>query len=250
MTTTLIVSAHPEPTSFTMDWARASSTAVTDLGGGLLWSDLYRMDFDPAERAAHFRTDGPFDPLKAQEKAAADDLFPAVVANEITKIRVADRIIMHFPMWWFAPPAMIKGWTDRCLAHGALHDVDTRFDTGMGRGKEVLFCVSTGAEADECGPDGKEGDARLLLWPLAYTFRYCGYAVKDPVLTHGVHGYFEGADKAALQDRLTRVLATQHDIIADWDTRPTLPFNTDTDFDAAGRLRPDAPSHSPFIRRT
>jgi NAD(P)H dehydrogenase (quinone) len=27
-----------------------------------------------------------------------------------------------------------------------------------------------------------------------------------------------------------------------------MPFNADTDFDAEGRLRPDAPSHWPFIR--
>ena len=42
---------------------------------------------------------------------------------------------------------------------------------------------------------GKEGDVHLLLWPLAYTLRYCGMAVHEPVLIHGVHGYFEGAGR-------------------------------------------------------
>lgn len=29
---------------------------------------------------------------------------------------------------------------------------------------------------------GKEGDTNLHLWSLAYTLRYCGFTVKQPVL--------------------------------------------------------------------
>jgi NAD(P)H dehydrogenase (quinone) len=244
----LIVLAHPERRSFCGAWAEASGAAAEAEGDLVLWSDLYGLGFDPAERAAHYdNPPTPFDPLKAQAMAAATGLS-ADVAAEVEKILTADRIVFHFPIWWFAPPAMLKGWCDRTLAHGALHDVERRFDRGLLRGKRALFCVTTGARASEARPDGKEGETRLLLWPLAYTLRYCGMDVAEPVLAHGVHGYHEGARKAELEARLAQVLADQREVIAGLETRPLMPFNADDEFDDEGRLRPEAPSHWPFIR--
>jgi NAD(P)H dehydrogenase (quinone) len=247
--TLLIVLAHPEPSSFTASWARASAEGARAAGAKVLWSDLHAMGFDPVEGPRHYEPqDERFDPLKAHEAAAASGKLPPDAAAEAEKITAADVIVFHFPIWWFGPPAILKGWLDRCLIHGALHDVDHRFDTGHLTGKRALFCVSTGATEAECGPGGKEGDVRLLLWPLAYTMRYCGMDVCEPVLIHGVHGYFEGAEETALQTRLSEALVDQGTLIRDIAQRPTLPFNPDTDFDATGRLRPGAPSHSPFIR--
>jgi len=248
--TVLIVLAHPEPASFTAGWARASADAAAAAGARVLWSDLNAIGFDPVEGPRHYLTPpAPFDPLKAHEAAVASGTVPTDAQVEADKIAAADLIVFHFPIWWFGPPAILKGWLDRCLIHGGLHDVDHRFDTGRLRGKRALFCVTTGASAVECGPDGKEGDVRLLLWPLAYTLRYCGMEVHEPVLLHGVHGYFEGAEKAALEARLSAALEDQARLIREIDRRPLMRFNADTDFDETGRLRPDAPSHSPFIRR-
>jgi len=207
-------------------------------------SDLAATRFDAVERAEHFGLSGRFDPLKAQEAGP----LPDDVALEVAKIEAADRIILHFPLWWFAPPAVIKGWCDRCLVHGRLHSVDARFDQGIGRGKSVLFCASTGASAAECGPSGKEGDSRLLLWPLAYTFRYCGYDVLEPQVLHGVHGYHEGADRERLEDRLGAELRGHEGRIGRWDDLPRMAFPADADFDDAGRLKADRTAQSPFIQ--
>ncbi|NKX43000.1 NAD(P)H-dependent oxidoreductase [Roseibacterium sp. KMU-115] len=249
MRTTLIVLAHPERGSFCGAWAGASAAAAEAAGDRVLWSDLYAMGFQPAEGPGRYVEPlSPFDPLKAQERAAGAGRLPADVAAEVEKIRAADRVIFHFPLWWFAPPAMLKGWCDRALAHGAVHDVDRRFDTGLLRGKRALLCVTTGARASECGPDGKEGETRLLLWPLAYTLRYCGMEVAEPLIVHGVHGYHEGARKAELEARLEGVLDGQAAVLAGLGDRPLLPFNADAEFDGEGRLKREAPSHWPFIR--
>jgi NAD(P)H dehydrogenase (quinone) len=252
MTTTLIVLAHPSRQSFNGAWAEASAAACEAAGHEVLWSDLSAHQFEAVEGARHFGQveTGPFDPLKAHEAAVAAGSLPMDMAAEAEKIRQADQIIFHFPLWWFAPPAVLKGWFDRALVHGDLHTVEERFDTGRCRGKRALFCVTTGAGPAECGPGGKEGDVNLLLWPSAYTLRYLGFDVYVPEVVHGVHGYFEGADEAALQARLRGVLEGQVRLLAELPQRETLRFNADSDFDDAGRLKPAAPSHSHFITGT
>lgn len=247
MPTTLVVVVHPEPTSFTCAWAKASIDAARGLGHDVLVSDLYAQGFDPAERGEHYGIGAGFDPLKAQEQAAASGTLPSGISEEVDKVEAADLVIFHFPIWWFAPPAMLKGWCERALVHGRLHAVDARFDSGPCRGKRALFCVSTGAKAAEIGPDGKEGRLDYLLWPLAYTLRYCGFDVLAPVSCNGVHGYWTGADKAALDSRLGATLDAQRTLLEGIGTHPLWRFNADTDFDAEGRLKPGAPRLWPFI---
>lgn len=249
MTTTLIVLAHPSRQSFNGAWAEASAAACDALGHKVLWSDLSAHKFEAVEGARHFGQDaaGPFDPLKAHEAAVAAGTVPMDMAAEAEKIRQADQIIFHFPLWWFAPPAVLKGWFDRALVHGDLHTVEERFDTGRCRGKRALFCVTTGASAAECGPGGKEGDVNLLLWPSAYTLRYLGFDVYEPEVVHGVHGYFEGAEEAALQARMADVLDKQAGLVAELGERALLRFNADSDFDESGRLKAGVESFSAFI---
>ncbi|WP_103225227.1 NAD(P)H-dependent oxidoreductase [Roseibium marinum] len=250
MTTTLIVLVHPAPTSFNAAWAEATEEACLSLGDEVLRSDLYAMGFNPAEGPAHYppaSVTDPYDVLKTQEAAAKAGRLPADVQCEIDKVRSADRIILHFPVWWFAPPAMLKGWCERVLVNGGMHDTDNRFDAGLFRGKTVLFCATTGSRAAESAHNGKEGDIQMLLWPLAYTFRYLGFDVLRPRLIHGVHGYHKGAAKQTLEQRLQDELKAHRQIIADYENLPGVPFNADDAFEA-GCLRADAPSHSLFIR--
>ena len=247
MTTTLVLSVHPEPKSFTATWAAATLAAARRQGHKVLVSDLYELGFDPADRGSLYTAPfARFDPLKAQEEATMSRSLPLDVAREAGKLIDADLVVMHFPVWWFAPPAMLKGWLDRVLVHGLLHDVDHRFDRGRLRGKRALICATSGATAVEAGPSGLEGDVRLALWPLYMTLRYLGIGVYEPMILHGVHGYHEGEDKAELDDRLTRVLRAQNEVLATLPDRPLLTFNADGDFDAEGRLRPGAPVHWPF----
>ncbi|MBS1302258.1 NAD(P)H-dependent oxidoreductase [Loktanella sp. SALINAS62] len=252
MTTTLIVLAHPDARSFNGVWADATQTACEGLGDTVLRSDLVSMGFDPVERASHYphlTSDTGFDALKAQENSAALNCLPTDVEAEIEKLRRADRVVFHFPIWWFAPPAILKGWFDRVLAHGALHSVDQRFDAGQFRSKKALFCVTTGSKESESAFDGKEGDIQMLLWPAAYTLRYLGFSVAVPEIIHGVHGYNRGKRQEELEDRLAMALDAQVGIMTDFASRPVIPFNADSDFDANGRLQVDRPNHSYFIRK-
>ncbi|GAB2183491.1 NAD(P)H-dependent oxidoreductase [Roseibium sp. LAB1] len=251
MTTTLIVLAHPARTSFNAAWALATEEACRAEGGEVLWSDLYRLGFDPAERPEHYAKEtvtDPYDVLKTQAAACETDKLPGDVASEVEKLHKADRIVFHFPVWWFAPPAMLKGWCERVLANGGLHDTSNRFDTGRFTGKPVLFCVTTGSKASESAHNGKEGDIQMLLWPLAYTLRYLGFSVLVPRIVHGIHGYHKGAAREDLEARLRNEIEHHRKTIASFETLPRITFNADSEFDRAGALLPGATSHSHFIR--
>lgn len=253
MKTTLIVLAHPEVQSFNGAWARMTEQAARDMGHEVLWSDLYAMGFDPVEQASHYGADlgvGAFDVLKAQEAASATASLPSDVAKEIEKVRAADLIVFHFPIWWFGAPAILKGWCDRVLAHGEMHDVETRFDAGQFRGKKTLFCVTTGAKHAECDFNGKEGDLRLVLWPLSYTLRYLGFDVLEHKAIHGVHGYHTGQGELDLQERLAAEIEAHQWTLKGYESRAQVSFNADSDFDDEGRLKPSSPSFSKFIRHT
>ena len=253
MTTTLIVLAHPDRRSFNGAWADATAKASSELGHTVEQSDLVAMNFNPVESVRHYapeRDKGVFDPLKGQEEAAKAGMIPEDVADEIEKLRKADRVVFHFPLWWFAPPAILKGWFDRVLLHGELHDVEQRFDRGLFTGKRALFCVTTGSTEGESSFKGKEGDIAMLLWPVAYTLRYLGFSVLLPKIVHGVHGYHEGVEREKLQMRLKSVLDGQKELITGFDQLPLMEFNNDEDFDEKGTLKPDRPSFSSFIRQT
>ena len=251
MTTTLIVLAHPDRRSFNGAWAEATAEASKALGHTVLWSDLSSMGFDPVESARHYpgySVDQAFDPLKAQEEATEKAALPEDVAAEISKVLAADRIIFHFPLWWFALPAILKGWFDRVFAHGRLHTVDSRFDRGLCKGKKALFCVTTGSSAAESAFNGKEGDVSMLLWPSAYTLHYLGFTVLEPVVVHSVHGYHKGGKLEDLKNRLQDAIHHQRQRVASFDNHQVWQFNSDDDFDEDGRLKQERPAHSCFIR--
>lgn len=247
----LVVLAHPDHRSFNGSWASASASEASRLGHQVLFSDLCALKFDAVESASHYPKhppQQPFDPLKVQESIQSLQALPPQVATEVEKVQAADWIIFHFPLWWFAPPAVLKGWFDRVLVHGMLHTVEQRFDTGLFTGKKALLCVTTGASAAECAFNGKEGDIQMLLWPTAYTLRYLGFSVLDHEVIHGVHGYFEGHEQQQLESRLHAALQQHSEVIGHFDERAELPFNPDTDFNELGQLKQTSPSVSPFIR--
>ncbi len=44
---------------------------------------------------------------------------------EQDKVAAAELLVLQFPLWWYGPPAVLKGWLDRVLTAGfAFGDVD------------------------------------------------------------------------------------------------------------------------------
>jgi NAD(P)H dehydrogenase (quinone) len=174
--------------------------------------------------------------------------LPPDVRKELDDLLWADLVVLQFPLWWFGMPAILKGWMDRVFVYGRLYSSRRRLHSGVCVGKRASLSVTAGASRDACAPDGQEGDTRLILWPIHYALRYVGFTVLEPLIVTDVRGGRAGPDahrqKVHLEDRL-RVHRTAFENI---DARPAIAFNRAEDWDEHGKLRPDAPVHSPFIR--
>lgn len=245
-----IVLAHPESKSFNGQLANISRSKLEAAEWEVTYSDLYADNFDPREGPMHYQQRSDAERFHAQSEQrfnAENDTTPQDVANERDKMLQSDLLIVHFPLWWFGMPAILKGWIDRVFVYGSVYRSQMRYDTGICRGKKMLACITTGANQDSTSFDGREGDSRLHAWPILFCFRYIGFDVLEPVIFHGVGGVaFIEAQENGLSS-IERYIKQWGDTLDNLQSRKVTPFNRDTDFDESKRLTPDAPAYSPFI---
>ena len=178
-----IVLAHPESQSFNGRLAELSHSTLQAEGYEVTLSDLYAQGFDALEGAQHYDELSDKERFHAQTEQrhhAGQGTTPADVAEEVEKLLAADLLVVHYPLWWFGMPAMLKGWMDRVFVYGKVYRSQMRYDAGVCAGKRMIGCITTGASADSCAHDGRESDTRLLAWPLLFPFRYIGFDVLVP----------------------------------------------------------------------
>lgn len=188
----LIVLAHPEPKSFNSALANAAREALEAAGHRVKISDLYAQHFSaiagPADVVqpewAGLDDEGAFDLARAQSDAAQCGGFSEDIAAEQRKLTWADVLVFQYPMWWFGPPAILKGWADRVLALGVAYDAGRKYDTGLSLGKRALVAVTTGSGAETYTSSGPDGDIAMVLWPMHTILRYCGFDVAEPFVTY------------------------------------------------------------------
>lgn len=249
-----IVLAHPEPTSFNGQLASVSQGRLGANGyTEITFSDLYAMAFDPREGPQHYADRANPDVFHTQTEQRynhENGTTPPEVASEMQRLLDCDLLVVHFPLWWFGMPAMLKGWMDRVFVYGPVYRSTMRYDTGNCAGKRFLACVTTGANERNCAYNGREGDTRLHLWPILYPFRYLGFTVYEPEILHdiGSTSFMEGRE-----DGLGSLESYKDLWIRSLDGLPSrsiVNYNSDRDFDETKRLLPDAPSYSPFIRHS
>lgn len=87
------------------------------------------------------------------------------------RLAQASTIILHFPLYWYSPPALVKQWLDSILTSGwAFPGATSKL-----RGKTLLLSVTTGSPLSTFQPDGSNGSTlEELLLPLERTAAYCG----------------------------------------------------------------------------
>jgi len=203
----LAVIAHPRPDSFNHALLEETRAACLAEAATLQVRDLYADRFDPVmtdtDLAAAFG--GP---------AAAD------VAVEQEMIAACDLLIIHYPVFWFDRPAILKGWFDRVFTAGFAFALGPEGTTGLLTAKQALAIQTAGVARD--GYDAF-GDKKTAMAPYPYgaiktgTLEFCGCPTS--VLTH--YGLL-----AATDSELDRIKAQTRSCVVDAirrtrATRPT-----------------------------
>jgi len=108
----LIVHAHPEPQSFTAALRDQAIATLQAQGHEVMRSDLYAMGWKAVFDAQDFPERVQRDRLSFIDEsrhAFAQACQTADVQAEQHKLQEADAVILHFPLWWFSMPAIMKG---------------------------------------------------------------------------------------------------------------------------------------------
>lgn len=190
----LIVYAHPEPTSLTRQLVEVTAQTVDGQGHKVVLSDLYGIGWkavfdenDFPNRANPKRLS--FIMESAHAYSTGQQTGDVVIEQE--KLRSADAVIMQFPLWWFGPPAILKGWIERVYAFGFGYGYKDgtnvhRYGEGALKGKKALVCVLTGGPGEDYGPRGINGPIDQLLFPLTHGALF--YPGMDVLPIHAVYG--------------------------------------------------------------
>lgn len=214
----LWVFAHPRGDSL--------NATLRDAGVARLRADGWSVD------VADLYAEG-FDPILVDE--GGDD-----VRAEQRRLLAADLVVLQFPLWWYGPPAMLKGWIDRVFERGFAYDVpdpatgrNRKYGDGGLAGRRALAVVTAGDRANSISPRGISGDVEDLFWPLLHgTFWYTGMEALAPQLITDVHGI--DADGAR---RLAQELAERLGTVGTEAPIPYLPM-TDEYYDHSIALHP------------
>jgi NAD(P)H dehydrogenase (quinone) len=184
----VVIVAHPNPKSVSCQIAHAYARAAAALEQETLIRDLYREGFDPC--------------LKAEETPGLHGYaMHADVLRERELLAAADVFAFVYPLWFNAPPAMMKGYVDRVFSMGFGYE-----PTGHGGnaalldGRKLISFTTSGA------PDAwvKETGALEGLTKAfdRHVAAVCGLTVVDHVNFGGVA---PGITKEAVDDVLRQV---------------------------------------------
>lgn len=139
------------------------------------------------------------------------DLYPGFdidVQAEQAALERAQVVIWQHPIYWYAPPGLLKHWFDSVLLRGWAYG-----DGGNAlRGKRCLWVTTTGGEPAAYGPDGMHRlPFRDYVPPVEQTARFCQMVWEDPLILHGSHR-LSAADLTAVgRDYRARLEQLQRD---------------------------------------
>ena len=131
----LIVFTHPNSSSFNHALLDKISSGLKQSGHEVRVKNLYQEKFNPV--------------LDSDDLSQLhNDSIPSRIAAEQQQLLWADGLVFIYPLWWFTPPAMLKGWFDVVLSHGVAFEYSDKGATGLLKHKKAVVMITAGASED------------------------------------------------------------------------------------------------------
>jgi NAD(P)H dehydrogenase (quinone) len=183
-----IIACHPDPGSFTLAIAERYAEAIRGHGHDTIVRDLYRLGFDPI--------------LKDDERQGQprDD-----VTREWQVLGDIDVFVLVYPIWFGAPPAMLKGYIDRVFGAGrARGAAGEGSDVSQLEGKHLVSLTLSGSMRAWLDEKGVLGSLRNVfdrylaeVFGLAETHHYHFDGVQPGLPDRDYRFHLAKADEAA-----------------------------------------------------
>ena len=186
-----LIVAHPKAESFNLAVAGAYAEAARELKHEVVVRDLYRMGFDPC--------------LKAEEIPAPEGFTPAEdVVAERAVIGDADVFAFVYPLWFYAPPAILIGYIDRVFGMGfGFGAIQGGGNTPLLQGRRMVSFTTTGSPLQWIEQEGAWSAIRNIF--DTHLAEVCGLTILDHVHFGGIG---PGMRLDAVQARLADVHQT------------------------------------------
>lgn len=212
----LIVHAHPEPKSFNTALRDQSVRVLKDAGHSVVLSDLYAMNFNPVSGPDDFNDRADPDYLVyalEQRHGYQTGTLAADITAEVEKLKACDLLILHFPLYWFSVPAILKGWIDRVLVSGLTYGGRRFYDQGGLKRKKALLTLTLGGREHMLDRDEAiHGRLEDMLKPLLQgTLAYTGMTVLPPFVAWHVPYVDDAMRQGYLNDYAERLRGIDND---------------------------------------
>ncbi|UFJ43097.1 NAD(P)H-dependent oxidoreductase [Brevibacillus humidisoli] len=160
----LIVFAHPGDDSFNHGILRRVTAACERQAMDWRLRNLYQINFQPVYSSEDMR------------RIEAKQVSPDVEEEQIL-VTESDLLVMIFPVWWWAPPAILKGWIDRVFTNGFAFHYKEKGPVGLLRGKQAVLFTTTRESVQEMKTAGYD---QLITRQIAQgVLSFAGF---DPVI--------------------------------------------------------------------
>lgn len=178
--------AHPRADSF-------NGAVLDELREGLLEAghepdvaDLYAEDFHPA--------------LGAEELEGMGKAEPGpIVRSYQSRIHAADGLAFLFPIWWFGPPAMMKGFVDRVFTQSfAFRFAEGNRVVGLLHHRRALVINTAGASEAAYEAFGFHKPHHKVF--CEWTLKMCGVREVRHLLMRGLATAKESTRRAYLAE--------------------------------------------------
>lgn len=152
----LTVICHPDPGSFTHAIASAFRQGAEAVGHSVDVADLHAEGFDPRWTLADH----------------AGEVGPDIEAEQ-QRISQCDALCLVFPLYWYAMPAMMKGWIDRVWSYGWAYEQIGDPTKSLLPARPCVLLIPAGANPEDWVKDGID-HAMSTIWARG-TLGYFGF---------------------------------------------------------------------------
>lgn len=170
----LIVTCHPSEHSLCAHTAQMCKSTLEENGQAVLCDDLCRLGFNPVISPQEF-------------SAFYQNEIPADLADLISNLRQARRVIFIYPIWMYDMPALLKGYFERVWRPHIAYHIDGDLLAPLLTSITQLVVIATHgrneAETSEAGDATRQFFARslpTLLPNLKSNTRFDFYGLDAP----------------------------------------------------------------------